>query len=561
MTQRRPTIETARSGARRRAVVGALLASSLLCAGALAGREDKKNAPTPARSQGQPGVLQVGAAPGSLDLQWMIGADAGDDRALATPANACANAPFINGPGVFPFDFTGATTDGPAHAGCAGSGGGTQTYNDLWWRWQATASGFVNLRTCALTAADTRINVYHEGACPPTDAQLIGCNDNSCGVQSEVSFYAVAGQVYVLRLGTSASAPSTATGGLMIEMNTAPADDCVNATLISGAGLFAFDNSVANTDGPAEPSCGAGINGQIQRDVWWRWSASSTGPVILTTNGLTAVQTRIAVYEPGAACPPGASSKISTSISGACSGASDQMFNAVAGQEYLIRLGAAPNAVGGSGHLRITLSNPFLCVLDVCQNLMVAPAYYSNPIDYRVAEDWVAPTTGAISSICFWGAYNLVNPAVPPPDNFRITYYYDRSGRPGLTLATFTGAQLSVVSRLDMGSKIDGIYNIFEYSACHAPVPVQDGQRYWIEISNGLGASIWAWCVSPDGDHSAFQDNTPADFTYANAVPILKDFAMCVGLDTTCPYDTNKDGVINFADLNNIIPLLNTACP
>jgi hypothetical protein len=104
--------------------------------------------------------------------------------------------------GSFAFDNTAATADGPPHTGCVFFGE-DQIDHDVWSCWTAPCSGTVFISTCdGNTAVDTKIAVYEGCDCPVTDARLLSCNDDVCDTQSVVTFEAVAGQNYLLRLGT-----------------------------------------------------------------------------------------------------------------------------------------------------------------------------------------------------------------------------------------------------------------------------------------------------------------------------------------------------------------------
>ncbi len=525
--------------------------------------------PAPPRAPESVGWLGApDAAPATPDLRWLSAA-AVERGAAPLPTDDCASSPLISGPGLFPFDLVGATTDGQPHNLCE-SFGSSQTYNDIWWRWQATSTGPVLLQTCFLTDIDTRLNVYFPGPCPPGDAELIGCNDDFCGLQSSFEFFAQAGEIYTIRLGVFVDGPTLppAFGALQISVDASPSDTCAQATPITGEGYFAFDNSNATTDGVPHFFCAPEGDPQVERDVWWRWVANSTGPVSLTTCGLSEVETRIVVYDPSAMCPPLTNAVITCSSNQGCDERSELSFYSIAGQEYLIRLGSVAGGAGGAGQLLLTTGSPFLCTLDICQNYSTVLGYYSDGTSFRVAENWTAPASGTVSTLCFWGAYNTATPGSPPPDNFRITYYRDASLLPSSAIATFTGSQLRIVARLDSGAAILALqsgdvvpHNVFEYSACHAPVPVAINQKYWVEITNGIGSSVWAWSAGLGGNLNALQDSTPGDFTYTFDNVVTYDLAMCVGLDSNCPFDTNGDGLINFADLNNVIPLINMPCP
>ena len=108
--------------------------------------------------------------------------------------DTCANPAPITGFGVFPMDTTQAMTEGVAD-GC-GSGG--QIYRDVWYLWTATVDGSTEVNTCQ-ASFDTTIAVYDGAACPT--AAPIACNDDACSIQTRVTFPAIAGNTYLLRMG------------------------------------------------------------------------------------------------------------------------------------------------------------------------------------------------------------------------------------------------------------------------------------------------------------------------------------------------------------------------
>ncbi len=164
----------------------------------------------------------------SGDLEIPI---ASGDPTRAAPANdACANAQMIMGIGTFPYNNSEATTDGADHFACS-SFFQSQISRDIWFRWTATATASFTLETCALTATDSRIAVYHSAPCPPGDASLIGCNDDACGTQSRLSFNAINGTQYLIRVGVFPGTPG-GSGSLLISFQsgqnlcTFPASNC-----------------------------------------------------------------------------------------------------------------------------------------------------------------------------------------------------------------------------------------------------------------------------------------------------------------------------------------------
>ena len=126
---------------------------------------------------------------------------------------------------------------------------------------------------------------------------------------------------------------------------TQGADDCVNATPIAGFGSFAFDNTNATGSGIAD------CNGQgARKDVWFRWTSAVTGPIRYETCGTnTNFDTRIVAYD-GTNCSALSFLGCATQ---SCMGLSSMTFNAVAGQDYLLRVGSRIIGTGGPGAIRV----------------------------------------------------------------------------------------------------------------------------------------------------------------------------------------------------------------
>src|SRR5690606_27373697 len=136
-------------------------------------------------------------------------------------------------------------------------------------------------------------------------------------------------------------------GTLTIEIaQGSGSDECVGAEQIAGTGTFAFDNTLATTSFDGQ-DC---TSGAINNDLWFSWTAPSTGVFRVETCGLTTWDTELAVYE-GPTCP-------GLCIAGndqACDNQSRVMFNAVQDQVYLIQVGSfLTTTVGGPGAFSIT---------------------------------------------------------------------------------------------------------------------------------------------------------------------------------------------------------------
>lgn len=175
------------------------------------------------------------------------------------PNNGCAQAETISEPGVFSFDNTYASTDGPPHSACdVYADDRRQIAHDVWYCWTSPCTGTAYVRTCGLTTVDTRIAAYRGCGCPPDGADLLDCDDDLCGrdsdTQSMVRFSAVAGESYLLRIG----AYPTANGGTgSFEVTCGPPDEpacggtagsCCDAQPSGGCGDEACCESVCACD-------------------------------------------------------------------------------------------------------------------------------------------------------------------------------------------------------------------------------------------------------------------------------------------------------------------------
>lgn len=106
--------------------------------------------------------------------------------------------------GTTDFDTWCATTDGGEHDVCKYD---AQTHRDIWYAYTALGTGTVTISTCDAAEFDTDLVVYREPTPPsdmPSDADLIGCNDDypGCsGYTSLLGFEAQSGETYIFRVG------------------------------------------------------------------------------------------------------------------------------------------------------------------------------------------------------------------------------------------------------------------------------------------------------------------------------------------------------------------------
>jgi len=324
------------------------------------------------------------------------------------------------------------------------------------------------------------------------------------------------------------AASSVAAGGAPVN------DDCANAIPIP-TGTTAYDTTLATTDGVAHPACDAfGDGGATVHDIWFVHTATCDGRLTVTTceqlGGSATYDTDLVVYNNTTSCPPtdadvlGCNEDDPVNPCGGSSGGfhSTVKVNVVSGNQYLIRVGGWSNegVDNGAGVLNI-FCEPHCEGASECQlpdqsghgaGGTVGATSDANPnAGFVVADNFVASSTGTITSVCWWGFYfdfNLTaDCGLGTGDDFTITYYNDDAGSPGSTLA---GPFLVPPLKSESGNTIStGAGPIVEYvfEATHPGVSVNAGQCYWISIvNNTTGNCFWLWNSAPPGDALSYQD-------------------------------------------------------
>jgi hypothetical protein len=108
------------------------------------------------------------------------------------PDDDCAAAQAV-GDGTYAFDTTTATNDGTVVGTC----GASDAAPDQWIRYHPTTSGNASANLCG-SGYDTVLNVW--SGCPSSGGVMIACNDDFCGLQSQVSFSVTAGTDVWIRI-------------------------------------------------------------------------------------------------------------------------------------------------------------------------------------------------------------------------------------------------------------------------------------------------------------------------------------------------------------------------
>ncbi|MCZ6735881.1 MAG: hypothetical protein O7C65_08835, partial [Planctomycetota bacterium] len=194
-------------------------------------------------------------------------------------------------------------------------------------------------------------------------ATLLACNDDFCGLQSQVKVDLVGGQCYKIQVGGFSSGEGA--GQILISKQPpGPNNDlCADRRAIFN-GETPFDTTLAATDGPGVPCTPIGpVN-----DIWWNYTAFVTGDINVTVceqlGGSANFDTVLVVYD-GCDCDPlspllGCNDDDPNNPCGTGGGGfhSTVSVPVVAGNCYKIRLGGFSGTSSGSGVLNIVKKAP-----------------------------------------------------------------------------------------------------------------------------------------------------------------------------------------------------------
>lgn len=175
--------------------------------------------------------------------------------AQAQPNDNCSGAIPIACGGTASGTTASATIDGPATT-CTGS---TSIAPDVWYTVVGTGTG-ITASLCG-SAYDTKIDIY-TGSCGAFTS--VGCNDDFCGLQSQVSWASALGTTYYIRVHGFGGA----TGAYTLNVTCAAPitnDDCTGAINIACGQTINATTAGANPD--AVPTCVTSLN--TAPGVWY----------------------------------------------------------------------------------------------------------------------------------------------------------------------------------------------------------------------------------------------------------------------------------------------------
>lgn len=232
-------------------------------------------------------------------------------------------------------------TNEPTHAGNAGA-------RSVWWQFTALANGTATANTAG-SNFDTLLAVYTGSA---VDAlTLVTSNDNDgANITSRVSFSVTAGVTY--RIVVDGKNGATGHVGLALTMPRPPIplnDNFASATVLGAGSVTATGDNLRATKETGEPNHAGNAGG---KSVWWRWTASVTRGVTISTAG-SDFNTTLGVYTGTAV------NALTTIASNNDSGGvtSQVTFNAVANTIYRIAVDGFDGDAGQVA-LAVTVAPP-----------------------------------------------------------------------------------------------------------------------------------------------------------------------------------------------------------
>ena len=140
--------------------------------------------------------------------------------AAAQGSDSCTTPTAISGEGSFAFNTTSATTGSQGQNESLCDQFGTMAITrDVWFSWTSPEDGTATISLCGGATFDTKLAAYPGSGCPASSA--LACNDDSCGVQSQIAFDVTSGSVYTIQLG---SYPGAGGGGgsMLIDVGEGP---------------------------------------------------------------------------------------------------------------------------------------------------------------------------------------------------------------------------------------------------------------------------------------------------------------------------------------------------
>ena len=147
---------------------------------------------------GQEIIVQVGSPAnesGNFVLELAL------DEIIDPPVNDdCSDATAITG-AVTEFTTIDASGSGFGLPLSCSTSSGPEVFSDVWFSWTAPCTGFATIASCG-SEFDSRLAVYAGSTCPSSNIAPVSCADNICGDDASVTFLALEGQAFLIRVGS-----------------------------------------------------------------------------------------------------------------------------------------------------------------------------------------------------------------------------------------------------------------------------------------------------------------------------------------------------------------------
>ncbi len=246
------------------------------------------------------------------------------------------------------------------------------------------------------------------------------------------------------------------------------ADDCNSAEAILGDGAFFFNNIGATTDGPSDCS-------DMEADVWFAWTADTTGTATISTCGRTTVNTVIAVYDLQS-CPP-ASPVACNDNDITCSSQSSASWAVAGGATYVLRIGgSASGNTTGAGTIGISTAPLFgaCCLPDGTCAEQGLDDCVANSGDFQGDGTSCTGTCLALpTGFTYQGRLNLNGSALTDTADFEFTLWDDPAA----------GNMIGSVIAIDNVAVQDGLFTVELNSVGEFGPNALNGGARWLEIA------------------------------------------------------------------------------
>jgi len=269
------------------------------------------------------------------------------------------------------FDTTEATIDGPEI--CMRS-------RNIWYCYAATCTGSATVSLCG-SSYDTKLAIYDGCSSTPTLDNILRCNDDFCGMQSEATFPVTAGNKYLIEVaGFNTNAFGEGVMNITCDGMVIPPsnDNWYLAHSVGNVSDLAFDTTIATFDGPGV--C------MISPNIWYCYTAPHTCRITVSLCG-SEFDTMLAVYN--GCSSPTLGNLIGCNDDNSCGYQSELALDVVAGNQYLIEVGGyETDEDSGQGVISIGCESepPYELLNDNCVDAISIGNVTNLPFDTNDAQ-------------------------------------------------------------------------------------------------------------------------------------------------------------------------------